>query len=173
VPDTRPDIDQILQSIREEARARGAQGAIGAFAPAAAVQPPVAIATHGLPRPDVRHAADLLALPLDVFLEEAYRLTLGRPPDAAGAAHYQRAMLRGAITRMEVLGRLRFSPEGRKRDAPLPGVALAFAFATLYRVPVAGPLLAFAARLARLAPHCQDRSTIESVASASGDWMKR
>jgi O-antigen chain-terminating methyltransferase len=121
----------------------------------------------------MRHAADFLALPLDVFLEEAYRHVLGRPPDAAGAAHYQRAMLRGALTRMEVLGRLRFSGEGRKKGTELPGLAAAFLLATLYRIPVAGPFCALGARILRLAPYCQDRAAIESAANASGAWMKR
>jgi hypothetical protein len=34
------------------------------------------------------------------------------PPTAAGAAHRQRGLLRGRMTRIEVLGRLAFSPEG-------------------------------------------------------------
>src|SRR5690606_27955875 len=87
-----PDIDRILDAIRAEARARGSQGLVGSYGadPAGTVLRE----SHGLAAPDVRHVADYLALPPDVFLQLAYRQCLGRDPDAGGAAHYQRALLR-------------------------------------------------------------------------------
>lgn len=116
---------------------------------------------------EVTHAADFLALPLDAFLNEAYVKLLGRPPDAGGATHYLRALLRGRLTRIEVLGRLAYSGEGRQRGVALPGLAPAFVLATAYRVPIAGPLLAVAARALRFPAHWQDRSTLEAAALAS------
>ncbi|HYC36885.1 MAG TPA: DUF4214 domain-containing protein [Usitatibacter sp.] len=172
MPAATPDIDRILEAIRAEARARGSKGAVGSFSSEAGAAT-VHLASHGLPGLDLRHAADFLALPLDAFLGAAYRQLLGREPDSGGAAHYQRALLRGALTRIEVLGRLAFSGEGRRRARPVPGLALAFLLATGYRVPVAGPLAALAARLLRLPAHLQDRSTLEAAALASGSWMKR
>jgi O-antigen chain-terminating methyltransferase len=169
---SRPDIDRILEAIRAEARSRGAKGHVGRYsdAPSAAT---VQVAHPGLPQPDLRDVRDFLALPLDVFVDEAYRQVLGRPGDAAGSAYYQRALLHGRITRIEVLGRLRFSPEGRARGNRVPGVGPAFLFAMLYRVPVAGPLAALAAHLLRLPAHWQDRARLEATALASGGWMKR
>jgi O-antigen chain-terminating methyltransferase len=172
-PAPKPDIDRILGAIRTEARARGARGRVGTFEADAAAAPIAQLAHPGLPQPDIRHAADLLALPLDVFIEEAYRHLLGRPPDAAGAAYYQRALLRGRITRMEVAGRLAFSPEGRRRAGALGGIPAGFACAMLYRLPLVGPLAALLARLLRLPAHCQDRAPIEATALATGGWMKR
>lgn len=128
---------------------------------------------HGLPLPEPRHVADFLALPLDQFMAEAYRRILGREADAAGVDNFQRAMLRGRLTRIEVLGRLRLSPEGRRRAAPIPGLGAAFALATLYRIPVAGPVAAWLAGLLALPAHWQDRKRIEAAALASGSWMKR
>jgi hypothetical protein len=164
---TLPDIDRILQAIRTEAHARGAASRAMPHATGGAAS------SHGLPQPELRHAADFLALPLDVFLHAAYRHVLGRDPDAAGSAHYQRALLAGRLTRIELLGRLRLSPEGRRRGMRLPGLDIAFPLALAYRIPVAGPLLALVARLLRLPAHWQDRSGIEVAALASGAWMKR
>ena len=127
----------------------------------------------GLDAPLVRHAADFLSLPLDSFLDAAYRNVLGRPPDESGHAHYQRALLRGALTRMEMLGRLQLSAEGRARASLFPGVLPAFAFATLYPVPLAGPVAGLAAWLLRLPAHLQDRARLEATALAAGGWMKR
>lgn len=133
----------------------------------------VHLATHGLPMPEPRHVADFLALPLDVFLVSAYRVVLDREPDAGGLSHYQRCLLRGSLTRIEVLGRLKLSPEGRRRGGALGGVMPAFFLAMVYRVPLAGPALAFAARLLAMPAHLQDRSGIERAALAGGAWMKR
>jgi O-antigen chain-terminating methyltransferase len=166
-----PDIDQILQAIRAEARERGSRGRVGSYSTDA--PPGVPGATHGLRPLDMRHAADFLALPLDVFIGEAYRHALGREPDSGGASHYQRMLLRGRLTRMEVLGRLRFSPEGRMRGVPVPGLAIAFLLATAYRVPFAGPFAGLVARALRLPHHLCDRSGVEATALASGTWMKR
>lgn len=168
-----PDIDRILEAIRSEARARGSRGRMGGYSTEVAEPGLVRVASHGLPPPEIRHVADFLALPLDTFVTTAYREILGREVDAGGAAHYQRAVLRGALTRIEVLGRLRFSPEGRRRAAPLPGLGIAFALATGYRIPVLGPVAALLARLLAVPAFLQDRSAIEKAALATGSWMKR
>jgi hypothetical protein len=167
-----PDIDRILDAIRGEARQRGAKGGIGSYALGAAEDAP-SVRHPGLLSLEPRHAADFLAMPLDVFLANAYRRALGRDADAAGAAHYQRALLRGSLTRIEVLGRLFYSPEGRSHGAAIPGLGIAFALATAYRIPVLGPVAALAAWLLRLPAHWQDRSRVEAAALASGSWMKR
>jgi Domain of unknown function (DUF4214) len=168
-----PDIDRILEAIRAEARARGSRGRAGAYStelPPGSAHP---VVSFGMPQLEAKHVADYLALPLDAFIGSAYRQVLGREPDAAGATHYQRALLRGKLTRIEVLGRLAYSPEGRMRGGALPGLASSFVIAMGYRIPIAGPLAALAARALRLPAHWQDRSAIEAAAFASGAWMKR
>lgn len=166
-----PDIDRILEAIRAEARARGSKGAgIGTYAAGEGV---LLAATHGMPQLPLTHVSDFLVLPLDAFVDGAYRQILGREPDAAGAAHYQRMLLRGRLSRIEMLGRLSYSAEARRRGTPVPGIAIALILSLAYRVPLAGPLLAFAARLLRLPAHWQDRSAIEAAALATGAWMKR
>lgn len=169
---TPPDIDRILEAIRHEARERGSRDRAGGFghdAPGGLVR----VASHGLPALEVRHVADFLALPLDVFLATAYRQLLGREPDAAGAAHYQRQMLRGRLTRIEVLGRLAFSPEARRRGQSVAGIAPAFALALAYRIPLLGPAAALLAEVLRLPAHWRDRARLEAASVASGGWMKR
>lgn len=173
VPAPSPDIDRILEAIRAEAKVRGSKGRAGAYSTEMPAGAGVYAASHGMAMLEAQHAADYLALPIDAFLATAYRATLGRDPDAAGAAHYQRMMLRGRLTRIEVLGRLSFSPEARRRGQPVPGIGPAFALALAYRIPLLGPVAAFLARLARLPAHWQDRSAIEATALASGSWMKR
>lgn len=172
-PATPPDIDRILVAIREEARARGSKTRAGGYPTEISGGGAVHVVSYGLPKPELRHVADFLALPLDTFLSSAYCRILGRDPDASGAAHYQSALLRGSLTRIEVLGRLALSPEGRARGSQVQGLTFAFLLAMAYRVPVAGLLAALAAKVLRLPAHWQDRSTLEATAVASGGWMKR
>jgi hypothetical protein len=171
-PPATPDIDRVLEAIRTEARARGSKSGIGAYSmelPGA----PVYAASHGMPQLEPRHVADYLALPLDAFLGLAYRQVLGREADSGGVTHYQRALLRGRLTRVEVLGRLALSPEGRRRGKAPAGLLPAFVLAMAYRIPLAGPLAALVARALRLPAHWQDRSGLEAAALAAGTWMKR
>ena len=174
---TRADIDRILEAIRAEARARGSKARVGGYPVEAAAAPSapatVQVASHGLHPLESTHVADFLALPLDLFIGDAYRAALGRDPDPAGGAHYQRMLLRGRLTRIEVLGRLAYSAEGRASGLSVPGLFPAFAFAMIYRIPVAGPAVAVLARLLRLPAHWQDRFAIEAAALASGTWAKR
>ncbi len=170
---TPQDIDRILDAIRAEAKARGSKSGVGRYATDAPVSSVPVAAVHGLGLVELRHAADFLPLPLDVFLWEAYRHFLGRNPDPAGAAHYQRQLLAGRLTRMEVLGRFALSPEARGRGVTVRGVVLPALAATFYRVPILGPAAALAARILRLPAHWQDRSAIEAAAFATGTWMKR
>jgi len=168
---TSQDIDRILDAIRVEAKARGSKSGVGQYATAA---PGTAAAvSHGVGLIELQHAADFLALPLDVFLRETYRHFLGRHPDPAGAAHYQRQLLAGRLTRIEVLGRFTLSAEARRRGVSIRGVVLPALVATFYRVPVLGPAAALVARILRLPSHWQDRSAIEAAAFATGTWMKR
>ena len=174
MPGSRPDIDRILDAIRAEARARGSKSGLGGYSAAGAEAATVVAApAYGMPLLDARHVADFLCLPLDVFIVLAYRELLGREPDAGGAAHYQRALLQGRLARVEMLGRLRFSREGRERGVVLPGLAVAFVLASAYRVPLAGPALALLVRALALPAFLRDRSAIESAAAASGTWLKR
>lgn len=172
-PESPPAIDKILEAIRAEARARGSRDRVGGFSHALPEGAGLGFATFGTPQPAARHVGDLLSLPLDVFIATAYRELLGREPDAAGATHYQRLMLRGSMCRAEVLGRLAFSPEGRRRGGRLPGIVPAFLLALAYRIPLAGPVVGIAARALRLPAHWQDRSALEHAALATGSWMKR
>lgn len=171
--DTLPDVDRILEAIRAEARARGSKDRVGGFVHDLPEGPGAVFVTFGTVQPTPRHVADVLGLPLDVFIATAYREILGREPDSAGASHYQRLMLRGSMCRAEVLGRLAFSSEGRRRGGRLAGLMPAFFFALAYRIPVIGPVAGLAARALRLPAHWQDRSALEHAALASGSWMKR
>lgn len=156
-----PDLDRILAAIREEAARRGASQLEG-YDKRSGLGATIWSRRPALPGPP-HHVRDYLALGSEAFLDAAYRNLLNRPPDAKGAANYRRFLRTGRRTKVEILGRIRYSTEGRRHRVAVPGLVSAFAFAVAYRVPVAGPLLAGIAALLRLPNHWLDRSAVERM----------
>ena len=74
------------------------------------------------------------------FVEKAYLGILGRRPDEAGTRHYA-SMLAAGSSRIAVLGELRYSAEGRKVGAVVPGLRKRFLVQRLYRLPLLGRLI--------------------------------
>ena len=70
----------------------------------------------------------------------AYRLLLKREPEPAGYEHHVGMLARGEDKAL-VVGSIRYSPEGRERAVPVPGLFPRFAAAAAQRVPVLGTLV--------------------------------
>lgn len=64
---------------------------------------------------------DLMAYEDEAFLANAYRLILGRDLDPAGRAHFLTPLREGALSKTELLARLRYSKEGRRHKARIRG----------------------------------------------------
>lgn len=93
------------------------------------------------PDPDQPIAMDsLLAFHDDEFIRHAYHRILSRNPDPNGFSHYLK-ILRAGESKIEILGRLRYSREGRQCKAVIPGLLLAFTWQRIYRLPVLGRIL--------------------------------
>lgn len=89
------------------------------------------------------------------FIESAFRAILKRAPDE-GETQTQLAALAAGGTKAEVLGNLRYSPEGRRVGTRIGGLLPRYALAKAVRVPVLGYLLQLgstAAALPLLARH--------------------
>lgn len=84
------------------------------------------------------------------FLSDAYRALLGREPDAAGGDRYLQMLRSGERTRIDVLGSLAFSQEGRRRRVRVPGLLPRYLLRRAMRVPILATLLAFLTALVRL-----------------------
>src|SRR5687768_550653 len=67
------------------------------------------------------------------FVEAAYRLLLGREPDAEGLAHAVHQLRSGTLDKVDILGDLRQSPEGRARAVEIAGLNWRYAVRRLGR----------------------------------------
>jgi len=84
-----------------------------------------------------------------VFLDQAFRALLKRPPDEAGSELQIRLLAAGA-SKAEVLGNLRWSPEGRRIGTRVRGLLPRYALAKLVRVPLLGYFIEWGLALAGL-----------------------
>ena len=89
---------------------------------------------------------DLLVYDGVAFIHVAYKASLGRPPDEEGLRVYS-TMLQAGASKVEILGRLRYSPEGRRSRIRIGGLAVAFTFDTISRLPVIGWFVGICAAL--------------------------
>ena len=93
------------------------------------------------PDPDQPITIDsLLAFHDAEFIRHAYQRILGRNPDPNGFSHYLK-LLRAGESKIEIIGRLRYSQEGRQCKVAILGLFPVFAWQRIYRLPVLGRIL--------------------------------
>jgi hypothetical protein len=103
------------------------------------------------------------------FVDAAYRAVLMRAPDAEGHERLMAALGAGT-NKIELLGDLRYSAEGRRHGAAIAGLAPRYALAKLGRIPLLGALVRWCVALASL-PHVvrHQRATEASLAVQFGE----
>ena len=96
------------------------------------------------------HLKDFLQYHDRQFISMAYQHILKRPPDEWAFRHFLHNLQKGRFTRVEIIGRLRFSPEGRSRKIPVKGLTGPLLLALAGKLPVFGYLLRWITTWARL-----------------------
>ena len=85
------------------------------------------------------------------FLENAYRTLLQREPDQSGLLYYKEKMINGEKSKIDVLGEILASPEGRKYHIKLKGFQTKYTIRKwlrkLYKIPVFGYIIHIAVRI--------------------------
>ena len=75
------------------------------------------------------------------FIENAYLGVLKRKPDELGFHHYLKLLLKGKLSKTEILCSIRFSKEGRRQGIDILGIKMRAVLALFYRIPIIGYLL--------------------------------
>jgi SAM-dependent methyltransferase len=123
-----------------------------------------------LARGGVYTLSDLLQLNDVDLLETTYRFLLRRSVDPIGRAHFLAGLRTGLMSKIEVIGAIRFSEEGRRRNVHVDGLLLPYKLHRLRRKSLAGPFAAVAIWLLRL-PRFDMRAQIGETAVA-GDIQR-
>ncbi|MBS0431513.1 MAG: DUF4214 domain-containing protein, partial [Proteobacteria bacterium] len=150
--------DDIMVQVRREFARR-----YGALAPATETADEVDLpcwqpAVPRLPDKPQYVLGDFLRFDDEDFIDVVYRKLLRRPAEDAGSREYLEALRQGAISKVEILGMIRFSGEGRMHSVHVDGLLLPYKLHRWRRVPVIGWFIGMAMailRLPRLAWHLQ------------------
>ncbi len=96
------------------------------------------------------HLNELLSFHDGSFLKNAYTCILGRGIDEQAMGYYLSCLREGKMTKAEIIGRIRYSPEGRKKAIAIKGLLPQFLIHLVFKVPVVGYVLRLFLSLARL-----------------------
>ena len=180
------DLPQLMEKIRERAQERRPNSLIdtGAilsrvlrsdFAEASPhipglTLPELTLQPRFVPRANY-HAKDFLDYDDQTFIRNAYLGILKREPDDAGYAQYLNALRQGRLDKVDILSRLRFSPEGRSQAVTVQGLKSAAGWRKLYRVPVIGYLMEWVAGILTLPVARANHRKLEAHVGAQNESL--
>jgi len=107
-------------------------------------------AASRLPEQSQYVLGDFLRFDDSDFVDVAYQALLRRPADLEGRQGYLDALRSGAISKVEILGMIRFSEEGRRQAVHVNGLLLPYKLHRWRRVRVIGWLLGMSLAIFRL-----------------------
>lgn len=149
--------DEIIRKIQAEVRARQQATAVAERGAAAdgtmpAPMEPVLYDSEGdiIESRDRYHLHELLGYHDRNFIVNTYRALLKRDPDESGLSRYLDALRNNELTKVEIIGNILRSPEGRNTGVAVQGLWLPYGMQTAFRVPLVGYLLRFVTAILRL-----------------------
>lgn len=146
-PDPHPRVRSEIRRAAEQAHAN----ARATPTPAPLQPTTIKAAPAPLGQPDAAPGFDALcAFHGAEFIEQATRALLGRGADSDTFAQLM-ARLASGTHKVEILGDLRWSPEGRVRGVSVPGLRWRYLLVKAGRIPVLGPVVQWLLTLASLA----------------------
>lgn len=107
------------------------------------------------------HVTDLLRFHGVDFVRNAYLALLLREPDEDGMAHYMDALASGYFNKIDILESLRVSPEGRRNNVRVDGLALPVAVRRVGRIPIVGYVVRLMIAVVRLPRLIQHQNQVE------------
>lgn len=121
----------------------------------------------------VRHLNDFLLYQDQQFVVMAYRFILKRHVDGAGAQHYLNCLREGRFSKVEIIGRLRYSPEGRARGVLIKGLWLPLFVELLGKVPILGFMARWSIALVRLPVFVKHFKTLDTLNRIREQQLRR
>lgn len=147
------NVDELMEKIRAEVRQRKERGVVPCrTVPRVNDEPPSRpyasvdlskIFVMGEPQPSQQkdesyHINDFLKYHDEQFVINAYRGILRRGPDSEAHEYFLKNLRSGKMTKAEVLGRLRYAPEGRAAKVKVSGLFWNFVVQSSFSIPVLG-----------------------------------
>jgi len=106
------------------------------------------------------------------FVEIAYNHILQRPLDAGGKSIYLESLRQGRMSKIDILGRLCFSPEGRRKKVKIKKLFLRFCFHTSFRIPILGNFFRIITGVLRLPSILRNFQALENLVQMQQEHLK-
>jgi 2-polyprenyl-3-methyl-5-hydroxy-6-metoxy-1,4-benzoquinol methylase len=146
------NVDELMEKIRAEVRQRKEKGNIpsetipcGNLAVPSSLYARIdPLEVSSIPDPEQfkikghYHINDFLKFRDRNFIMVAYRGILRRQPDPRGLEHFLIKLRTGKMTKAEILGRLRYAPEGKMKKTKVDGLFWNFLVQSSFSIPVLG-----------------------------------
>ena len=123
------------------------------------------------PQANGYHVHDLLKYHDHQFVWNAYLALLKREPDEEGLRRHLEELRRGRVNKIDVLARLRYSPEGKRANVQIEGLRWPAIVRRAYRVPILGYLLELPVTLFRLPSFVHHQRKAEAHFAAQLDRL--
>ncbi|MCK4786331.1 MAG: DUF4214 domain-containing protein, partial [Desulfobacteraceae bacterium] len=111
---------------------------------------------------DGYHINDFLQFHDRDFIINAYKGMLKRAPDNEGLSYYLNQLRQGIHSKIEILGRLHYSLEGKTKKVKVKGLLFPLGVAQAYKLPLLGHLMRFATATIRLPTILKNRVQFET-----------
>jgi len=173
------NVDELMEKIRDEVRQRKEMGGtLRRTVPRANYAPPSNLYAKidlskicSLPEPEPfeykkegYHLNDFLKYHDKHFVTNAYRAILRRGPDSEAFEYFLKNLHSGRMTKAEILGRLRYAPEGRAKKVKIRGLFWNFVIQSSFRIPVLGYFSRLAVGIANLPLIIRNMQVLEQSA---------
>jgi hypothetical protein len=162
--------EEIMEKIREEVRRRRPQEPKGSSnllsQSAEAVRLPRFSGDGRIPEKRVYHVRDFLPFYDKSFVKNAYRALLKREADPEGLDAHLSRLQNARLTKIGVLGHIRYSGEGRSKGVRIKGLLVPFVLDYMGRIPLLGYCFRVVHALVRLPLILRDIQEFENSTSA-------
>ena len=133
---------------------------------------PISLQPSFSTNPDDRyHVSELLKFSDRQFVQNAYRAILKRPADEDGMQRLLDGLRSGYLNKIDVLGQLRYSTEGREKGVEIDGLRFTAVSRKLYRLPIIGYFINLIVALGRLPSMVQHQRAFENHVAAQQDTL--
>jgi predicted O-methyltransferase YrrM len=112
------------------------------------------------------HLNDFLKYHDEIFVINAYRGVLKIKPDAHEVEQFLTELRLGKMSKVEILGRLRYSQEGREKGVKIRGLFWAFTIQSWFKIPVLGYFCRLTVGIFNLPTILTNLQTLETSAFA-------
>ena len=147
--------DSLVELIRSKVRANQRQAILRKSCSFTPLQfPATPVISKGDSENSRNTLGELLSLYDRQFIQNAYLVLLKRDPDVDGLNDRLQRLREGSLSRVEIIFRLRFGPEGKIHAVKVRGVFKAYIIERLCRAPILGYFVRFFRALLYL-PHLQ------------------